>query len=150
MQHQDQNCGYSFILFPCSKQWVDIPKQRLPRTTVPYEPTPEDGKLDRCVTGPIGWEEKDHLRVTTYKLPLSADGMYVFTRGVGIFGNVKILQDTRLHNKDYVEVEVGVPPMTSDRLGSLKVCSLERKAGHKGVGIFVCDLVHICPTFLVD
>lgn len=34
-------------------------------------------------------------------------------------------------------VEVGLPAMTSDRLGSLKVCTLERKAGQKGIGIYV-------------
>ncbi|KAK7691972.1 hypothetical protein QCA50_005377 [Cerrena zonata] len=117
------------------RRWINLPTQKLPRV-FPQEPTPEDGKIDHCVTGPIGWEQKGHYRITTYNLPLTADALYLFTRGSGISGNIKIIQDAYLKSKDSMQVEIGVPPMSSDRLGSLKVCSLERKVGQKGIGIF--------------
>lgn len=88
------------------------------------------------MTGPIGWEEKKGLRLTSLELPLSAEGIYLFSRAVGVSGSVKIEQDASLHDRHSMVVDIGVPMMTSDRLGSLKVCRLERK-GQKGVGIFV-------------
>ena len=61
----------------------------------------------------------------------------MFTRGVGISGSLKIIPDAGLKDTKSMVVDVSLPAMASNPFSSLKVCTLERKAGEKGVGIFV-------------
>ncbi|KAI0343544.1 hypothetical protein BDW22DRAFT_1355995 [Trametopsis cervina] len=84
----------------------------------------------------MGWDKQDDGYTTTIALPRTADELSVFARGLSTSGDVSIIQDERLHDTDKVHIDVVAKHMTYLYLDVFAVCILEKKTGHRGVGIF--------------
>lgn len=84
------------------------------------------------------------LNTATFELPLSADTLYLFSRGALGKGIVSYQVDPTLAN-DIVKVTIIVTHRSSETAGVVTLCSMERVPGERGIGIFVsaCDNIHV-------
>jgi len=106
----------------------------------PSGPRPEDGRTVSCVQGD-GWRPEHSIPSATFELPLSAEQLYFFNRGVMISGNVSIHQDAALKPNDHMVVDFSVyKAWDHELLSHLQVCVL-RGSGLNDwrVGIFTPD-----------
>ena len=85
--------------------------------------------------------------MTTFKLNSWSEKLYLFSRGMQLTGNVAITIDESVQQPDAVMVDVIARSDTSSWLHTVQVCSLERKKGEQGVGLFVCPLGSFTSTF---
>ncbi|KAI0821193.1 hypothetical protein BC629DRAFT_433688 [Irpex lacteus] len=100
-------------------------------------PTPSDGKLLVCFKGPLPWHTTSSSTPRVIlEIPRQSDALYLFSRGIATAGNVKIIQDEKAHGEDVVLVDIEARGRTAEWLHVLAVCSLERKSGERGIGIF--------------
>ncbi|KIP08995.1 hypothetical protein PHLGIDRAFT_126598 [Phlebiopsis gigantea 11061_1 CR5-6] len=103
---------------------------------VTAQPRPPDGKILSCIKGADHWADHDGHLMTTFKLDRWSDKLYLFSRGMHLTGDVAITLDESVHQPDAVMVDVIARSHTSDWLHAVQVCSLERKKGEQGVGLF--------------
>ncbi|OBZ69749.1 hypothetical protein A0H81_10118 [Grifola frondosa] len=94
-------------------------------------PRKDDGRIERCVKAINMW---DHPSISL-NLPLSADVLYLFSRGALSQGEVIILQGPPNANPNMIKVEVNVEYATIEAMQSATVCVLERSPGEKGIGL---------------
>lgn len=79
-----------------------------------------------------------HSARVVFDLPVSSDALYLFAQGSLAQGNITLLADPQ-EGGDQVKVEVIVSYYTQTALDRAKLCSLQRKSGENGIGIFVRD-----------
>ena len=114
-------------------------------------PLPSDGPAEACVRG-SDWLQNSPSESSQYPqaahadfyLPASSDALYFLARGSLANGSAKIVDSEE--DEDRVKVEVVVSYYTQEALDRVKVCSLQRKPGENGVGIFVSGSVNIVPN----
>ncbi|KAI0071184.1 hypothetical protein K474DRAFT_1712689 [Panus rudis PR-1116 ss-1] len=104
---------------------------------VPSDPTKGDGVEQHCVYSPSDWERSgDGQYATSFDLPLSSKVLYLFTSGAWSNGDVEVVQDPTLNEGDKVRMDILLATSRSWAEDELKVCSLQRRPGENGVGIF--------------
>ncbi|CAL1711753.1 unnamed protein product [Somion occarium] len=104
---------------------------------LPSGPKPEDGRQERCVKSVQDWERVGNGYImTSFGLPLSADALYLFTRGSLSAGTITVMSDRNLNNKSDMIVDIVASPFDSTHLNILTICSLEKGPGQRGIGIF--------------
>ncbi|KAJ3527356.1 hypothetical protein NM688_g8139 [Phlebia brevispora] len=99
-------------------------------------PIKSDGRIIKCTKSPADWTHERDRALVSFDLPLSADVLYAFSRGVQSAGNIVITQDERTHDIDKVHVDVAAVHSTPHFLSSVSVCALERREGEFGIGVF--------------
>jgi len=107
-------------------------------------PVPSDGPVRRCIEGD-NWSQSSpgssqypHSARTVFDLPVSSDALYLLSRGSLAHGSATILDSQE--GGENVKVEVVASYYTRQALDRAKVCSLQRRAGENGVGIFVSTI----------
>ncbi len=90
----------------------------------------------------MDWSHKDAQAVASFDLPLDANVLYLLSRGLQSSGKVIITQDERSYGTDKVHIDVAGLHSTPINLHAVTVCSLERKPGHYGIGIFVRGFIY--------
>ncbi|KAI0629695.1 hypothetical protein C8Q77DRAFT_1161262 [Trametes polyzona] len=98
-------------------------------------PTPEDGTVERCVRGSSLYQVRGS-KGASFRLPLSADVLYIFGRGVLSQGSITISStEDRSIPQDQVQVDIVVVYHSVRSLDLVNFCLLERSPGQKGLGI---------------
>jgi hypothetical protein len=106
-------------------------------------PRASDGQIDFCVHSRDNyWIPTSGSQHITFELPLSADVLYLFSRGSGVSGTVALLPNDSAVRRDKMQVDVVANYESFDAFKRTTICSLQRKPGEHGVGIFVS-----CCTF---
>lgn len=100
-------------------------------------PRESDGTIVRCVNGHTDWQRDGALPKTSFELPLSADVLYLFSRGALSKGHISFIEDADWTQTDTVKVDVAIEYASRETLAVASACLLERKEGHKGIGLLV-------------
>ncbi|KAI0944062.1 hypothetical protein AcV7_001982 [Taiwanofungus camphoratus] len=98
-------------------------------------PRESDGTIVRCVNGHTDWQRDGALPKTSFELPLSADVLYLFSRGALSKGHISFIEDADWTQTDTVKVDVAIEYASRETLAVASACLLERKEGHKGIGL---------------
>ena len=80
--------------------------------------------------------------MTTFDLPLSAESLFLLSRGPQSGGSVEIATSSE-QGQDVVTVEVVVSYFREDARNDAKVCQVLTEDGGFGVGIFVSRLEYL-------
>ncbi|TCD69407.1 hypothetical protein EIP91_007754 [Steccherinum ochraceum] len=113
-------------------------------------PIPSDGVIHRCLSRQDPWHVNTASPMVSFKLPLSSDALYLFSRGSLATGNVMFQQDESLAANDTMVVDVIVSHRTSETAGLVSICQLERKSGERGIGFFTPYKWHSTVLAIVD
>ncbi|PCH35696.1 hypothetical protein WOLCODRAFT_20113 [Wolfiporia cocos MD-104 SS10] len=98
-------------------------------------PTERDGKIVRCVSGSKSWPQHDSGARASFELPLSADVLYMFSRGTLSKGDVVFIQSQEwTERQQTVHVDVDIQYNTMSQLDATSVCLFERTQGQFGIG----------------
>lgn len=84
--------------------------------------------------------------VTSFDLPLSAESLFLISRGPQSGGSVEITTSSE-QDQDVVKVEVVVSYVWEDVRNDAKVCQVFADDGGIGVGIFVSRSCKFCDHF---
>ncbi|KIM78469.1 hypothetical protein PILCRDRAFT_824367 [Piloderma croceum F 1598] len=102
---------------------------------------PSDEPVQRCVEGENwsqisspGSSKYPHAARAVFDLPISSDTLYLLAQGSLTHGSATILDSQE--GGENVKVEVVASFYTREALTRAKVCSLQRRSGENGVGIF--------------
>jgi hypothetical protein len=82
-----------------------------------------------------GSSKYPHAARAVFDLPISSDTLYLLAQGSLAHGSATILDSQE--GGENVKVEVVARSYTLEALSRAKVCSLQRRSGENGVGIFV-------------
>lgn len=103
-------------------------------------PRIDDGIVKRCIVGSSLVQAKNvHVgKTVSFRLPLSADVLYIFGRGSLSQGTVT-LTSTKSSSLPRDTVEINITPTyeSARQLGLVNLCHLERAPGEVGIGILV-------------
>ncbi|KAI0827699.1 hypothetical protein BC628DRAFT_1338239 [Trametes gibbosa] len=98
-------------------------------------PNPAEGTVKHCVRASAPFQLRgSHIGPTvTFQLPLSADVLYIFSRGSLSYGSVTFT--TASGSGDEVQVDISSTYESVELLNKVNLCLFERVPGQKGVGI---------------
>lgn len=112
---------------------------------VPW-PDGRDGKIIECQHGYGRWSGPNEGSVWSFDLPLSADVLYMFSRGASSRGSFTVTTSPQRSRGDNARVVVSVKNAQGVSFETVTVCNMERKPGHSGIGVFVRGrLIGRCP-----
>ncbi|KAI0644956.1 hypothetical protein C8Q79DRAFT_1119747 [Trametes meyenii] len=95
-------------------------------------PRPVDGKVEGCIQTNV-----NSPALVSYHLPLSADILYLFSRGGLKRGTVTFsAAEGGSIPRDTVQVDITFTPQVAPSLDMVNFCMLERAPGESGIGIF--------------
>ena len=78
------------------------------------------------------------LYTSVVQAPVSADALYIFSRGNFARGSVTVIPTLDSStSEDYVRVDITPSSSSRAALGLANICVLERARGEKGIGILV-------------
>ncbi|PCH35698.1 hypothetical protein WOLCODRAFT_80761 [Wolfiporia cocos MD-104 SS10] len=99
-------------------------------------PTERDGKIIRCVSRSKEWLRNNSGPRASFELPLSADILYMFSRGALSNGEVTFIQSADWTERHAIQVDITIHYTHREQLDGTSVCLLEREAGQTGIGFF--------------
>ncbi|OCH93527.1 hypothetical protein OBBRIDRAFT_885503 [Obba rivulosa] len=99
-------------------------------------PDAQDGKIIECEHGYGRWSGPSETPTWAFDLPLSADMLYIFSRGSLSRGSLNVIQSPKWLRRDAAGVEVTIQNVQKSSFEVITVCKLERESGHSGIGVF--------------
>ncbi|KAI8978246.1 hypothetical protein BD414DRAFT_495016 [Trametes punicea] len=102
------------------------------------EPYPTDGNVEHCVPASSGVQVQSLSAVSalSFDLPLSADALYIFSRGALSRGSISFVPMVNpLGPHDRLKVDITITYGEKAALDKVNICLLERYPWQKGIGI---------------
>ncbi|PCH35697.1 hypothetical protein WOLCODRAFT_166424 [Wolfiporia cocos MD-104 SS10] len=109
-------------------------------------PAANDGKIIECISGSKDWLQEDSSARASFDLPLSADVLYMFSRGRLSKGNVLFDQSSGLSkDQQNIHVDVDIQYNSTAQLDATSVCIFEREKGQIGIGFLTVANTRAIP-----